>query len=145
MEQNIAPSVQIEAAAEAALASGLADPERLAEIGRLGARLVLQRQVKVEAAASLGSVLRLGPPRAKPGAPGSRNGHRPRRVQTAGARSRSTYPVTRPRNRCPPPSGIRPSFFDVDVKELARALPDVADRDAGGSILIVPARQAVPG
>ena len=79
MQQRIAPSVQIEAAIEAALAGGLGDPDALSTLGRLGAQLVLQRAVEDEAAAFLH--------RARyertPDAAGSRNGSRPRRVQTA--------------------------------------------------------------
>ena len=54
MPQRIAPSVAIEAAIEAALTGDLAGPERLAELGRLGARLVLQRAVEEELEAFLG-------------------------------------------------------------------------------------------
>lgn len=79
MERRIAPSVQIEAAIEAALLNGLEEPDRLSELGRLGARLVLQRAVEDELEAFLG--------RARyertPDAAGSRNGTRPRRIQTA--------------------------------------------------------------
>ena len=79
MDQRIAPSVQIEAAIEAVLAGGLGDPDSLSTLGRLGAQLVLQRAVGDEVAAFLH---RLRYERA-PDAAGSRNGHRPRRVQTA--------------------------------------------------------------
>ena len=79
MERRIAPSVQIEAAIEAVLTGGLADPDALSTLGRLGAQLILQRAVEDEVAIFLG--------RARyartPDAAGSRNGHRPRRVQTA--------------------------------------------------------------
>ena len=79
MERRIAPSAEIEAAIEAVLTGGLADPGALSTLGRLGARLVLQRAVEDEVAAFLG--------RARyertPDAAGSRNGHRPRRIQTA--------------------------------------------------------------
>ena len=79
MGRRIAPSVQIEAAIEAALLNGTAGPDQLSELGRLGAQLVLQRAVEDELEAFLG--------RARyartPGAVGSRNGSRPRRVQTA--------------------------------------------------------------
>lgn len=79
MERRIAPSTRIEEAIEEVLLGGLDDPDRLAELGRLGAQLVLQRAVDEEVTAFLG--------RARyertPGATGSRNGHRPRRVQTA--------------------------------------------------------------
>jgi len=79
VEQRIAPSVQIEAAIEAVLAGGLGDPDALSTLGRLGAQLVLQRAVEDEVATFL--------PRLRyertPDAAGSRNGTRPRRVQTA--------------------------------------------------------------
>ncbi len=79
MERRIAPSVQIEAAIEAVLTGGLGDPDALSTLGRLGAQLVLQRAVEDEVATFLA--------RARyertPDAAGSRNGHRPRRVQTA--------------------------------------------------------------
>lgn len=79
MQQRIAPSVQIEAAIEAALTSGLGDPDALSTLGRLGAQLVLQRAVEDEVATFLH---RLRYERT-PEAAGSRNGTRPRRVQTA--------------------------------------------------------------
>lgn len=79
MEQRIAPSVQIEAAIESALAGGLGDPDALSTLGRLGAQLVLQRAVEDEVAA----FLRRSRYERTPDAAGSRNGHRPRRVQTA--------------------------------------------------------------
>ena len=79
MDRRIAPSVAIEAAIEAALSGGLTDPHVLSTLGRLGAQLVLQRAVEDEVAVFLG--------RARyertPDAAGSRNGSRPRRVQTA--------------------------------------------------------------
>jgi transposase-like protein len=79
VERRIAPSVQIEAAIEAALAGGVAGPDQLSQLGRLGAQLILQRAVEDEVEAFLG--------RARyertPDAAGSRNGSRPRRVQTA--------------------------------------------------------------
>lgn len=82
--QRIAPSVQIEAAIDTVLAGGLGDPDALATLGRLGAQLVLQRAVEDEVATFLA--------RARyermPDAAGSRNGHRPRRVQTVGAPDR---------------------------------------------------------
>lgn len=79
MDRRIAPSVQIEAAIEAALLTGFEEPDRLTELGRLGARLVLQRAVEDELAAFLG---RARYQRTETAA-GSRNGHRPRRIQTA--------------------------------------------------------------
>jgi len=79
VDRRIAPSVQIEAAIEAALLDGFEEPDRLSELGRLGARLVLQRAVEDELEAFLG---RARYERTETAA-GSRNGHRPRRVQTA--------------------------------------------------------------
>jgi len=79
VERRIAPSVQIEAAIEAALLNGLDDPDRLSELGRLGARLVLHRAVEDEVTAFLGRARYERTPEAA----GSRNGHRPRRIQTA--------------------------------------------------------------
>jgi putative transposase len=79
VDQRIAPSVQIEAAIEAVLAGGLGDPDALSTLGRLGAQLVLQRAVEDEVAA----FLRRARYERTPDAAGSRNGSRPRRVQTA--------------------------------------------------------------
>lgn len=79
MDRRIAPSVQIEAAIEAALLTGLEEPDRLTELGRLGARLVLQRAVEDELEAFLGRARYERTPEAA----GSRNGTRPRRIQTA--------------------------------------------------------------
>jgi hypothetical protein len=59
------------------VAEGVRDPERLAELGRLGARLMLQKAEEV--AAFLGRARYERTPEAR----GSRNGNRPRRVQTA--------------------------------------------------------------
>ena len=79
MERRIAPSTRIEEAIEEVLLTGLEDPDRLTELGRLGAQLVLQRAVEEEVTAFLG---RARYERTEM-ATGSRNGHRPRRVQTA--------------------------------------------------------------
>ncbi len=48
MARRIAPSARIEAAIEAVLLGGLDDADRLSELGRLGAQLVLQRAVEEE-------------------------------------------------------------------------------------------------
>jgi len=64
---------------EELLAQGLGDGERLAEIGRLRARLVLQRAVEEEVTAFLGRARNQGTAEART----SRNGNRPRQVQTA--------------------------------------------------------------
>jgi len=76
---RIAPSAALEAAIEEFLAEGLGDGERLAEVGRLGARLVLQRAVEEEVTAFLGRARYERRPEAR----GWRNGNRPRPVQTA--------------------------------------------------------------
>ncbi len=79
MDRRIAPSTRIEEAIELVLLDGIDTPERLSQLGRLGAALVLQRAAEDEVEAFLG--------RARyertPAAAGSRNGHRPRHVQTA--------------------------------------------------------------
>ena len=79
MDRRIAPSVEIEAAIEAALTGGIAGPDQLSELGRLGAQLILQRAVEDE----LEAFLHRARYARNPDAAGSRNGHRPRRVQTA--------------------------------------------------------------
>ncbi len=77
--RRIPPSARIEADIEALLLAGTDQPDRLSELGRLGAQLILQRAVEDEVTAFLG---RARDERA-PDAAGSRNGSRPRRVQTA--------------------------------------------------------------
>ena len=77
--ERIAPSARLEAQLEELLRTGVGDQERLAEIGRLGARFVLQRALEAEAAAFLQRARYERTPEAR----GSRNGTRPRRVQTA--------------------------------------------------------------
>jgi transposase-like protein len=79
VERRIAPSARIEEAIEAALLDGVADPDRISQLGRLATRLVLQRAVEEEVEVFLG---RARYERTET-ATGSRNGHRPRRVQTA--------------------------------------------------------------
>jgi len=78
--QRIAPSARLEAQIAELLTQGLADDgERLAEVGRLGVRLVLQRAVEDEVAAFLGRARYQRTPEAA----GSRKGTRPKSVQTA--------------------------------------------------------------
>ena len=77
---RIAPSARLEEQISELLSGGLSeDGEHLAALGRLGARLVLQRAVEEEVAAFLD--------RARyertPTATGSRNGTRPKPIQTA--------------------------------------------------------------
>ena len=79
MERRIAPSSRIEEAIEAVLLDGISGPDQLSQLGRLGAQLILQRAVEDEMAAFLGRARYERTPEAA----GSRNGHRPRRVQTA--------------------------------------------------------------
>ena len=79
MERRIAPSTRIEEAIEEVLLGGISGPDELSQLGRLGAQLILQRAVEGEVAAFLG---RARYERTE-SAVGSRNGHRPRRVQTA--------------------------------------------------------------
>ena len=78
--ERIPPSAALEAQIDELLSSGLSENgEHLAELGRLGARLVLQRAVEEEVTAFLG--------RARyertVAATGSRNGTRPKPIQTA--------------------------------------------------------------
>ena len=77
---RIAPSARLEQQIEELLTNGLGkDGEHLTELGRLGARLVLQRAVDEEVAAFLG---RARYERTLTAA-GSRNGTRPKPIQTA--------------------------------------------------------------
>ena len=48
MEHRIAPSARLEAAIIDLLAEGFSDPVKLAELGRPGAQLVIQRGVDAE-------------------------------------------------------------------------------------------------
>src|SRR5207302_8298779 len=78
--ERIAPSARLEAQIEELLGDELAaNSEKLAELGRLGARLVLQRAIEDEVPAFLGRARYQRTPEAA----GSRNGTRPKRVQTA--------------------------------------------------------------
>jgi len=79
VDRRIAPSVQIEEAIEAVLLDGISGPDQLSQLGRLGAQLILQRAVEEEVAIFLGRSRY----QRTPDAGGSRNGHRPRRIQTA--------------------------------------------------------------
>ena len=78
--ERIAPSARLEAQIAELLSSGLdEDGEHLAELGRLGARLVLQRAVEEEVTAFLGRARYERTSTAM----GSRNGTRPKPIQTA--------------------------------------------------------------
>ena len=77
---RIAPSARLEAQIAELLSAGLGDAgEQLSELGRLGARLVLQRAVEEEVAAFLGRARYERTPEAR----GARNGTRPKAIQTA--------------------------------------------------------------
>jgi putative transposase len=78
--ERIAPSARLEAQIEELLGDELAaNGEKLAELGRLGARLVLQRAVEDKVTAFLGRARYQRTPEAA----GSRNGTRPKAIQTA--------------------------------------------------------------
>ena len=77
--ERIAPSVALEAQIADLLSQGVQDNEQLAELGRLGTRLVLQRAVEDEVTAFL-SRSRYERTSA---ATGSRNGSRNKSIQTA--------------------------------------------------------------
>ena len=89
--QRVAPSDTLQQAIDDLLAEGFADPSRLAELGRLGARLVMQRGVDEEVVGFLGRARYERTPAAK----GSRNGVRPRRVQTAEGELEIQMPLLR--------------------------------------------------
>jgi transposase-like protein len=77
---RIAPNARLEAQISELLGDELAaNAETLAELGRLGARLVLQRAVEDEVTVFLGRARY----QRTDGASGSRNGTRPKSVQTA--------------------------------------------------------------
>src|ERR1700730_16339829 len=77
---RIAPSARLEAQIAELLTQGLAvDRERLAELGRLGARLVLRRDIHQPASPSLSRARY----QRTPASTGSRNGTRPKPIQTA--------------------------------------------------------------
>jgi len=85
VEARIAPSAQIEAAIERVLLDGLEGQggldghDRLAQLGRLGAQLVLQRAIEDE----LERFLHRSRYERTREATGSRDGHRPKQIQTA--------------------------------------------------------------
>ncbi len=82
MRRTVPPSAEIEKEIDRLLAGELVDAHPLdlvGELGRLGARLVLQRAVEEEVEAWLG---RARYERRTEAAPGYRNGYRPRRLQT---------------------------------------------------------------
>ena len=79
MEKRIPPSARLEQAVAGLVDDGNWDPDRLGELGRLGAQLIIQRAVEEEVSVFLGRAHYQRSPSAR----GWRNGARPRRVQTA--------------------------------------------------------------
>lgn len=79
METRVAPSTRIEEAIAGLLDGGLGDLDQLTQLGRFGAQLILQRGVEDEVSEFLGRARYERTAAAR----GSRNGVRPRRVQTA--------------------------------------------------------------
>jgi putative transposase len=82
VRRNLPPSAEIEKEIDALLAGARLDVhplEVVSELGRLGARLVLQRAVEEEVDEWLGRARYERRPEA---APGKRNGYRPRRLKT---------------------------------------------------------------
>ena len=89
---RIAPSARLEAQISELLGDELAaNAEKLAELGRLGARLVLQRAVEDEVSAFLGRARYERTDEAS----GSRNGTRPKSVQTAEGKIKIDMPQVR--------------------------------------------------
>jgi putative transposase len=78
VENRIPASARLEQAIADLLDDGNWDADRLSELGRLGARLIMQRAVEDEVSEFLGR----GHYERTPSARGWRNGVRPRRVQT---------------------------------------------------------------
>jgi putative transposase len=88
---RIAPSARLEAQSAELLSAGLGDADTLAELGRLGARLVLQRAVEDKVTVFLGRARYERTPEAT----GSRDGPRAKRVQTAEGESQPAVPRVR--------------------------------------------------
>ena len=94
MRRTVPPSAEIQAEIDKLLGRGLVDdPQKmLSELGRLGARLIIQRAVEEEFDTWLGR----GRYERKPEAgPGKRNGFRPRHLQTAEGELRIEIPQAR--------------------------------------------------
>jgi transposase-like protein len=104
VNSRVAASERLVEQIDAILLDGVSDPDRLSQLARLSAQLVLQRAVEDEVAAFLGRARyeRVDQPR------GSRNGHRPRRIQTAEGELSVQVPQVR----------------DSLVKFVSRVIPD---------------------
>src|SRR5256885_5623353 len=111
------PSARLEQAIASLVEDGKWDPDRLAELGRFGAQLIIQRAVEEEVSTFLGRAHYERSPSAR----GWRNGVRSPRVQTGGGellvqgpQGRGTdqrlvcRPIPRPRAvvRTRPPEGV---------------------------------------
>src|SRR5438874_2591878 len=95
---RIAPSARLQQQIEELLKTGFGEAgEHLAELGRLGARLVMQRAVDEEVAAFLGRARYQRTPTA---AAGSRNGTRPKPIQTGEGEISIAMPQVRHRRAC---------------------------------------------
>lgn len=79
MNSRVAASERLVERIDAIVLDGVTDPERLSELGRLGAQLVIQRAMEDEVTAFLGRTRYAREPDAR----GWRNGQRARQIQTA--------------------------------------------------------------
>ena len=79
MNSRVAASERLVERIDAIVLDGVSDPNRLAELGRLGAQLVIQRAMEDEVTAFLGRTRYAREPDAR----GWRNGQRARQIQTA--------------------------------------------------------------
>ena len=79
MEKRLPASAQLEQAIDDLLENGFDEPDRLSQLGRLGARLVLQKAIEQEVSTFLARARYERTDQAK----GWRNGVRPKRIQTA--------------------------------------------------------------
>lgn len=105
MKTRVAPSEVLEARIAELLSEGITDSERLAEVGRLGAQLVLQKGIEDEVSEFLQRVRYQRTAAAR----GSRNGTRPRHVMTA----EGEFEIQMPQLR------------NTAVKFISRIIPDV--------------------
>src|SRR5947199_5601175 len=94
VRRTVPPSAEIQASIDKLLGKGMVDDPRkmLAELGRLGARLIIQRAVEEEFDTWLG---RARYERRPEGRRGKRNGFRPRHLQTAEGELRIEIPQVR--------------------------------------------------
>jgi transposase-like protein len=110
---RIAPSARIEGEIEALLSEELGDVDRLAQLGRLGAQLILQRAIEDEVT----TFLHRARYERKLEATGSRNGVRSKRIQTAEGELRVAMPQVR--------NSILPFVSQVipDTRKIVRTRP----------------------